>query len=295
MTTAYLTHCSAEESREITLARVVERLINEGLDHLIPLAEEMAEGPISLRLMRQCGVDGALHDQIIDAALLPTGSMKKHYHPSDVRLLENCTTRGIVERFHNFQDAMHKLIREGQIGSDSYIASIPCGLMREVLTLNFEGTRPHIVGIDKDPQSLLASKKLAAEMAISHVDFYRKDALFLGPIRSVDVLISNGLAVYLDDHELLELFQQFQGSMSSGGYFITNHMTPESEWNREHATAEDLKFQHDFLRNIVRGRWLQHLRPISQVVEMLEQAGFDVLDVREGNTGIFPVYITRRQ
>lgn len=295
MASTFLSHKPAQESREVTLARIVDRLMADGLDHLIPLAEEMSQGPIALGLMRQGGVDGSLHDQVLHGGLLSPLCRIKHHHPADVKVLNNCSVTGLVERFHSFQSVMRELIVNRQITSDSTIASIPCGLMRELLTLDYEGERPHIVGVDKDPLSLAASKELAKELAISHVEFYLKDALFLGPIRSVDVIVSNGLSVYLDDAELLDLFQQFQGSIRPGGYFLTTHMTPEAEWNPEHATEENLQFHRDFFRNIVRGRWLSHLRSIDQVCAMLDEAGFDIVEIRPGETGIFPIYLTRRR
>ena len=64
---------------------------------------------------------------------------------------------------------------------DIIFASLPCGVMRDLLKLDFAGVENfRLAGIYIDSESLELAKKLAQEYRLSEtVEFYRKDAFKL--------------------------------------------------------------------------------------------------------------------
>lgn len=282
------------EARELFLSRVERRLREEGRDYLIPLAREMAEGPLVLELMKKREIDCELEDKVYQALQGTPPEGYDFIHPSDKRMLEHCTARAFCHRIKMLQTAIQRLLRDQRIPADPVIASIPCGYIRELLTIDYGAFSPRVIGIDNDHKALDGARQLANELGFSRLDLYLKDALMLGPMETVDVIADNSLALYLDDTKALRLYDQYYGSLTSGGYCITSHMTPPVDWNRDLISAEELELQENFFNKVVQGHWLKYMRSIPRLCEMLERVGFEVVEVHKDPWGINPCFVARR-
>ncbi|NER08491.1 MAG: class I SAM-dependent methyltransferase [Okeania sp. SIO3C4] len=72
---------------------------------------------------------------------------------------KNPGTLATQERYINFGKVIQNYVQEGVV-----FASLPCGIMRDLLKLDFTGVDNfRLVGIDIDSESLELAKKLAEE------------------------------------------------------------------------------------------------------------------------------------
>jgi hypothetical protein len=83
------------------------------------------------------------------------------------------------------------------------IASIPCGFMRDVLSLPFpEGSTFKLDGYNLDEAALEGARALAAQYGVAaHYNFAKADAWTIGmaAAESYDIRASNGLNIYVAD------------------------------------------------------------------------------------------------
>lgn len=283
-----------QETKQRLLSCIDCRLRESGMAHLIPLAHSMAEGPMILDVMMKRCIDAELADKLYHALVEASPEELAAQHPLDRRMLEHCTARAYGYRFASVRKTIQRLIRDQRIPADPIIASIPCGYMRELLTIDYGTSNPHLIGIDIDRHSLDGARRVAKEVGFSRLDLYLKDALALGPIQPVDVISGHGLTQYLDGEEAEELYSQYYGSLRSGGYCITNHMTPPSDWNRSLVSAEEFELQENFFNLILQGLWVPHMCSIPATCERLERVGFDVVEIIKDPWGINPCFVARK-
>ncbi len=118
------------------------------------------------------------------------------------------------ERVCIFQNILQKKLKGGVV-----LASIPCGVMRDLLTLNFSNIdRFRLVGLDIDKKSLDLAQNLAREKEVKNVDFIQQDAWQMTVIDEFDVIASSGLNVYESDpQKVLELYKKFFTALKPGG------------------------------------------------------------------------------
>jgi SAM-dependent methyltransferase len=180
------------------------------------------------------------------------------------------------------------------------VASIPCGLMDDLLTLNygaFDNIR--LVGIDLDKNSLelayLQSKKLDLK---NKVQFMRSDAWQLNNIDEFDIITSNGLNIYEpDDEKVISLYSEFYKALKNNGLLITSFLTPpptlseESSWRNYN--QKDLLKQKVIFNNVIGVKW-QCFNTEHQVISQFEKAGFKVEDVIYDSQGMFPTIVARK-
>ncbi len=82
-------------------------------------------------------------------------------------------------------------------------ASLPCGVMRDLLKLDFTGVENfRLVGIDIDYESLELAKKLAKEYGLSEkVEFHQQDAWNMPFQNEFTLLTCHGLHIYEPDDQ----------------------------------------------------------------------------------------------
>ena len=118
------------------------------------------------------------------------------------------------ERFQIFQLHLQKYLRNGM-----QIASIPCGLMDDLLGLDHSKIQDvKLVGIDLDTKSIELAEKNAEKYNIKNVLFINKDAWNLGVFQEYDIITSNGLNIYQpDDKKVIELYKEFYKALKPSG------------------------------------------------------------------------------
>lgn len=199
------------------------------------------------------------------------------------------------ERFKIFQEEIQKRIYSGM-----KLASIPCGLMDDLLLLNLEGFSDiSFDGIDLDEASLVLAQENAQKQGIeSNCLFLKRNAWELEVDSKYDLITSSGLNVYeKDDAKVTELYRNFYTALRPGGILITSFFTPSplldpnSSWRN--VNLDDMKKQKAIFGDILQARW-QTSRTEAFTKHQLESVGFAVLEFLYDSQGIFPTVIARK-
>lgn len=199
------------------------------------------------------------------------------------------------ERFQIFQLQIQKLLK-----SNITIASIPCGLMETLLTLDYSKVNDvSITGIDLDTASLVKAQELARKSQLKEqVEFIKSDAWDLNIKNKFDIVISNGLTIYeSDDNKVTQLYHKFFNSLRSDGTLITSFLTPPPIIDKnccwKNYSPQDLAKQKLILSDIIRTKW-QCYRSHEATEIMLKKAGFDQIRFIDDTQSMFPTVIATK-
>ena len=188
-------------------------------------------------------------------------------------------------------------VQEGAV-----LASSPCGIMRDLLKLDFSGVENfRLVGIDIDYESLELAKKLAEEYGLSEkVEFYQEDAWKLPFEDEFTLLSSHGLNVYEpDDEKVTELYRQFFQTLRPKGILVTTFLTlppnvdHNSEWDMSEIDSEDLLLSKIIFFDILDVKFTA-FRSSSTTKLQLQNVGFDDIEFVWDNARIFPTVVARK-
>ncbi|CAA0125770.1 Uncharacterised protein [BD1-7 clade bacterium] len=202
------------------------------------------------------------------------------------------------ERFDIFQREIQARLHEG-----IRIASVPCGLMQDLLTLNLSGYYDvNLIGIDLDTDALTHAKQFAQQQGISaQCQFIHADAWSLALEEPVDILTSNGLNIYeADDAKVTELYRSFLNTLKPGGTLISSFMTlaptqtPASRWQMDKIDIEALMRQKQVSVDTLAARWSGCYRSHETTLTQLYDAGFTDVQFIDGLTSIFPTIVARK-
>lgn len=199
------------------------------------------------------------------------------------------------ERFKIFQRETGKHIYSGM-----KLASIPCGLMDDLLLLDFEGLIDiSFDGIDLDEASLVLAHENAQKQGVeSNCLFLKKNAWELEIDSKYDLITSSGLNVYeKDDAKVTELYRNFYTALRPGGILITSFFTPpplldpNSPWRN--VNLDDMKKQKAIFGDILQAKWAT-FRTEAFTKYQLEIVGFTVLEFIYDSQRMFPTVIARK-
>ena len=210
---------------------------------------------------------------------------------TELRLLHAPSVRATRERFGIFQQQLSKHIQPG-----TNVASIPCGVMDDLLTLNDVPEGVSFYGYDLDQNSLdiVRSRPGGQEVHLKH-----QDAWNLGIEDKLDVIMSNGLNIYeKDDTRVTELYRGFCAGLKPGGFLITSFLTPRDCWRcpdgeDKSVWEENLAWQKMVFSEVLQVQW-QHFRTEATTEQQLKDAGFEVIEFIHDTQGIFPTVIARK-
>ena len=264
----------------------------------LPLAEELTlykqlqEFELGRFLIRNGGLNGKWTSYIIK-----TGLQQTNLHPLERFLLtQSPAILATRERFSIFKKETQKRLKPGM-----KLASIPCGLMDDLLDLDYTHVQDvSLTGIDLDPESLILAQQNATLSAFKGpVQFSQKDAWSLSENAAYDLITSNGLNIYEPDNQkVINLYKNFYNALKSGGILITSFLTPPplmdptSSWKNFDIAA--LTKQKAIFSDILQVKW-QSFRTEAQTRMQLEQAGFQVLEVIYDAQGMFPTVIAKKK
>lgn len=261
------------------------------LDETLKMLQKLIEFDLGKFLLNNKGLNG-----FWTAYVILNGIKKSNLPPLESWILNRSpivvATR---ERFYIFQEELKKLLKNG-----ISIASTPCGLMDDLLTIDFsEFSNIKLTGIDLDQESI----KLAKQNAKHHttkakIEFLIRSAWSLDLVEKYDVIISNGLNIYEPDRtKLCKLYSQFAAAIKPGGYLITSFLTPSpvmsesSPWRD--FSVEDVKKQKAIFADILEVAW-QTYRTEAETVPMFEESGFKVQDIIYDRQAMFPTIILKK-
>lgn len=291
-----------EETDAALLERVHARLRAAGdvpgatVQHMLSLADALASFGLGRFLLRHQGLNAYWTHQLVtyQPGTLPASSAETLEYQMFEKLPVVLATR---ERFGIFRSQLQALMKPGATA-----ASVPCGLMGELLLLDYSSLPGvSLIGVDLDPDALDSARALAATRGLTErVSLHRQDAWALDLRASVDVLASNGLNLYEpDDGRVTELYCAYHDALRPGGTLVTSFLTPPpalspaSPWNMEATDPKALSLQALLFVKIIEAKW-QTFRTHAQTTAQLQRAGFVNIRFIDDRARMFPTVIAQR-
>lgn len=260
------------------------------LEEELKILEQLNEFELGRDLLANKGANGYWA-----AYILIHGPKKQLDHPLENWLVNKAPVMvASQERFKIFQQQIAKYTAKGMT-----LASIPCGLMDDLLTTNYHGiTDLSFVGVDLDSTTLeLAEKNAIKHRHQSITTFIKRNAWQLEVNNKYDIITSHALNFYQkNDNKVTDLYKVFFKALKPGGILITSFITPspishpDSSW--KNCSHEDILKQKAIFYDIVQANW--QTRSEQKTREQLEKAGFKILDIIYDSKGIFPTVVAQK-
>ena len=261
------------------------------LNETLKMLQELAEFDLGKFLLANKGLNG-----LWTAYIILNGIKKSNLHSLEQWMLNRSpiivATR---ERFFIFQKELKKLLK-----NNMSIASTPCGLMDDLLSMDFsEFSNIKVTGIDLDQESIkLAKQNIKQYNTNAKIEFLVRGAWSLDLTEEYDVIISNGLNIYEPDRATLcELYTQLAKAIKPEGYLITSFLTPspamseESPWRN--FSVHDATKQKAIFADILEVAW-QTYRTEAETIPMFEESGFKVQNIVYDRQAMFPTIVLRK-
>jgi SAM-dependent methyltransferase len=260
------------------------------LHETLDLLYQMAEFNLGRFLLTHRGLNAYWTSYVVKKGL-----GQEHLHPLENWLLNKAPAAlATQERFRIFKQQLQRRLGHGKV-----LASLPCGLMDDLLSLNYNGYKNvRLVGVDLDPIALDLCKMNVPDALRACTSWLQRDVLHLDVQAQWDVLVSNGLNIFQpDDEVVVAYYKAFYRALKPQGVLITSFLTPPprlcatSVW-RPHSEQDVLK-QQAILTDIAQVKW-RIFRTESQKKAQLQEAGFRILDVIYDAQGLFPVVVAQK-
>ncbi|MBS0624890.1 MAG: class I SAM-dependent methyltransferase [Verrucomicrobia bacterium] len=199
------------------------------------------------------------------------------------------------QRFGIFKNILQSELRDG-----ATFASIPCGLMADLLELDFTSISNYrLIGIDIDPISIQEAQKLAKKTKLSPI-LHEQDAWNIASHEEFDLIASHGLNFYVKSEEhAMRLYQIFFKALKKGGLLVTSFMTPppgashRNEWKMEKLSLEDLLIQKIIVVDLLEAPW-QNFYSSDQMKAQLARAGFNDIQILYDDAHLMPTICARK-
>lgn len=196
------------------------------------------------------------------------------------------------ERFVVFQREIKQ-----RLHSHMTLASIPCGLMDDLLHLDYTSfTDIQLVGIDADTESLELARQNARNNRIDErmVRFFQKDAWDLQVENQYDLLTSNGLNMYeSSEARLIALYRSFYNALRPEGTLIMSFIPPPAEGSDLGISPEDFLKERAIFGDIIQVNYLNFCTE-NTLKRQLESIGFRLEDILYNSVGMAPVVIAKK-
>lgn len=261
------------------------------LEEEIQLLHQMTEFELGRFLLKNGGISGYW-----TAYWLIHGPQKQLSHPLENWLINKAPAfMASRERYQIFSSETQKRLK-----SDMKLASIPCGLLDDLLHLDYsESPNTQIYGFDLDEESIELAKDNAKKYgkdSVAHIE--TRDAWNLKAREEFDIITSNGLNFYEpNDAKVIELYKSFYGALKQGGVLITSFITPppqidpNSTW--KNFNLSDVLKQKAIFLDIMDARW-SAMRSEEITRSQLEAAGFKIKEIIYDRQGLFPTVIAEK-
>ncbi len=300
-----ITHGSSQNFESV-YAEIKQEILNEGdkddstATERFQILEEFAQFNFGKFLILNKGINGywtrymVLHPQ--EGRLSGKNDTNKYFCKRESWLLDRApSVLATQERFFNFQRLLQNHVKE-----NVHLASAPCGLMDDLLGLNYFGvTNFTLTGIDLDEDSLKYAKENAKQNKLEkHCNFLQENVWSLGIKEEYDVITSNGLNFYEPDNDrVIELYREFHKALKPNGSLISSFMTPppakgiRSPWDAKQINAEDLRIQKIIFAYILKARWQTAYRTEEETQAQLNKAGFRDIRFIYDRQRMFPTFV----
>ncbi|WP_202220111.1 class I SAM-dependent methyltransferase [Okeania sp. KiyG1] len=303
-----LSHGNQNESLEETIERIKQRIIQTGdqphvtVAKQLELLNELTGFPLGKFLLQNGGFNGYWTDYVmehqykgkftgIDAQGRTLTELEKFILERNPRVIAT------QQRYINFNKIIQNYVQDNIV-----FASLPSGVMRDLLKLDFTGVENfRLVGIDIDSESLEQAKKIAVEYGLSEkVEFHQEDAWNLPFQDEFTLLTCHGLHIYEpNDGKVTKLYQQFFKALIPGGILVTSFTTkspnvdPNSEWDMSQINSEDLLLSKIIFFDVLDVKFTA-FRSSSTTKLQLQTVGFDEIEFIWDNARIYPTVVARK-
>lgn len=298
--------------QEIPLQEAIERIRDKikmrgdlsyiSVKEQLELVQQLSEFGLGKFLLQHGGLNGFWINYVVNhptkGRLTGLNSENQPFSPLETFLLDQAPSAlATQERFTIFKEQIQKRLHNG-----IRLAAIPCGLMTELLDLDYVNIDNFsLFGIDIDTDCLEQSRQIASTCNLSqHCEFIQKDAWNLGIHEQFDGISSNGLTIYEpDDQRVVELYRQFYLALKPNGFLITSFWTPppipgtKTEWNLEAVNSQHALLQKILISDIMESHW-NIFRTEENVRSQLTEAGFSQIEVIYDRAHIFPTIIAKK-
>nr|WP_241025598.1 class I SAM-dependent methyltransferase [Burkholderia sp. Ac-20384] len=265
-------------------------------DEQLGLVDQLAAFELGRFLLVNHGLDAAWTHRLVtyEPGSAASGTLSELEYVVFEELPAVLATR---ERFNIFRREL-----QARLTPDSVLASVPCGWMGDLLTLDYRAcAEVKLIGVDLDPAALEGAQKLAARCGVSQpIALYRANAWGLKLSEPVDLLTSNGLNIYEPDSERVTLlYRNFFASLKPGGYLVTSFLTPppslssDSSWNMATIDHTLLALQQVLFTQVIEAKW-STFRTHAQTSAQLESAGFENIIFFDDRFGMFPTVVAQK-
>lgn len=295
-----ISHLGALEFNNSLVEQITERLrdstdsLTYSLEEELSLLDQMTQFELGRFLLQNHGLNGYWTDYIIsgDHSTLEADSLEYWL------VTKAPVVKATQERFAIFQQEIQK-----KLVSNMNLASIPCGLMNDLFTLNYSSLENvKLIGIDVDPDSLLLAQSNADKInnPSFSINVEQEDAwkLTRDEENKFDLISSNGLNIYEPDEKaLIALYINFYNTLRPGGMLVTSFLTKspmvhsESPW--KNFNLDDLVKQKAIFLDLAQAKW-QNSWEESQMKDQLKQAGFSSIEIIYDSQGMFPTVVAVR-
>jgi SAM-dependent methyltransferase len=161
--------------------------------------------------------------------------------------------------------------------------------MLELLDERAEAKRVSVTLRDRDADALARGRALAADMRLMHVRYVEGDAFEPDSLASIeprpDVAIVSGLyELFPDNERVLRSLRGLARAVPTGGYLVYTNQPwhPQLEMIARVLTHGD------------GSPWVMRCRPQREMDALVRSVGFEKIEMRVGNDGIFTVSLARR-
>eukprot|EP01120_Amphizonella_sp_Union-15-10_P001646 TRINITY_DN11799_c0_g1_i1.p1 TRINITY_DN11799_c0_g1~~TRINITY_DN11799_c0_g1_i1.p1 ORF type:complete len:324 (+),score=81.08 TRINITY_DN11799_c0_g1_i1:52-972(+) len=261
------------------------------LEDELRLLKELTEFELGCFILKNRGFNGHWAAHLYRHYL----AKKAVDHPLENWLIFKCpAVTSTCERFKIFQEKIKKHAKSG-----STLLSIPCGLMDDLLTIDFSHLKDlRLVGADLDKNAIIEAKNNAIQNKKEKITvFIEKNAWKLDEIEEYDIITSNGLNVYvLDENSVKQLWREYHRALKPEGILITSFlsetpfMTKNSSW--KNYEEEDLKLFNAVLTDIVAGKWF-YIKE-ETIRKQLENVGFTIIEIVYDPQGVWGTIVAKK-
>lgn len=266
------------------------------LEDTLVLLDQLTQFELGLFLLHNRGLNGYWTSRIFQHK---KNNIEAPLHPLEDWLLNESLLSKARERFERFKKILASLVSKTR----TQYASIPCGLMDDLLSLDYKDCVDfRLVGIDLDPESIDHAKINATQHQLSqHCFFMRRDAWDLGIKDQFDVVTSNGLNMYESSKErLMQLYQSFYSALKENGYLVISFLTPppaqtehEGAWKIYDTPIADLKKEFSIFTDIIQANYL-NFSTEAEIRNQLTSVGFSIETVQYNEHGVLPIIIAKK-
>ncbi|QRN04898.1 methyltransferase domain-containing protein [Legionella sp. MW5194] len=302
MTDALISHQQETEALSVVVARVTEKIKQQGrqdgfsVAEQLELLQELQSFDFGRFLLQNQGINGFWTHYMLTHPFHGrlTGKNNRGHAFSSLEkfiLDDSPLMLATQERFTFF-------LKENQarVRPEATLACIPCGMMGELLHLDFQGiSNCRLVGIDYDADTLTHAKQLAVEKGLNQwLVLKQADAWKITVEEEYDLISSNGLSIYEPGTErLLQLYQRFYTALKPGGKLVTSFVTPPptethaGEWDLSRINPEHLRLQKLLFTTLIDSKF-RCFRTSQETETLLSLAGFSSIQFIYDNARLFP-------